>query len=256
MNFSEIWGEVANNFPTSAQTRVKTAVNAAYHEIMSARQWSWREVSTVAVALVAGTARYALTGTSPVVTDFDGMISVNLELTLNQAKRELWEIGPQEFDQVFGHVYSNSQPAVWCVQGGAAATTSGTMVAGGQTVLAISPPPLATAGNGVNLFLRYFRSVASVELVANGDIPIMPVSMHYALVLGGNAYMAEALGNPNKAQQWRQLFEKRLSEAMRNDEGLRLRNPRLLVPKQDVSIYPITGQTPQTYDPSTRPYDR
>ena len=121
MQFSLIYGEVASNFPTANTARAKMAVNAAYHEFMSARQWSFSEISSAAIPLVASQQAYVLTGTSPVVTDFDGMIDVVMELSTGTDRKALSEMKQPDFDRVFGHVTTAGEPAVYCVRGGAAA---------------------------------------------------------------------------------------------------------------------------------------
>lgn len=256
MLFSTIHGEVASNWPTANVGRVKLAVNAAYHEWLGARQWSYREVTTISVALSTGVAKYTLAGTTPVVTDFDGLIGVGLEMNTAGEVRPLCELPQADFDRVMGHVKTNAEPALYCVRGGAAATTSATVVQGGQQQLHISPPPINTADHGQALQLSYFRSAGTVELTADSDVPIMPAQYHYALVVGGNAYMAAALGDARKEAGFRQMFEKRIQEAIISDQGLRLRDRQLLMFAPGASIYPITGQNEGTYDNATRPYDR
>lgn len=256
MQFSQIYGEVGSNFTTAAVGRVKLAVNAAYHEWIAARQWSWREITIASIPMALGTAKYTLSGTAPVVTDFDGLISVGLEMNTGGEVKPLVEMPQGDFDRVFGHVKTNSEPAVYCVRGGAAAANSATMLQGGQQQLHISPPPIFTADHGQALQISYFRSTATAELTADSDIPILPAQYHYALVAGGNAYMAEAMGSREKAMTFREMFEKRIAEAIVSDQGLRLRDRQLLTFAAGPSVYPITGQTAQTFDLATRPYDR
>jgi hypothetical protein len=256
MQFQQIYGEVGSNFTTASLGRVKLAVNAAYHEWIAARQWSWREITIASIALSLGTAKYTLAGTTPVVTDFDGLISVGLEMNTGGEVRPLVEMPQADFDRVFGHVKTNSDPAVYCVRGGAAAANSGAMISGGQQQLHIAPPPIFTADHGQALQISYFRSAASAELTADSDVPILPVQYHYALVAGGNAYMAEAMGNRERSAIFREIFEKRMAEAIVSDQGLRMRDRQLLTFAAGASIYPITGQNEQTFDLATRPYDR
>jgi hypothetical protein len=256
MLFSQIYGEVASNFTTANAGRCKLAVNAAYHEWIAARQWSWREITIISITLSAGVAKYTLSGTTPVVTDFDGLISVGLEMNTAGEVKPLVEMPQADFDRVFGHVKTNAEPAVYCVRGGAAAATSALMLQGGQQQLHIAPPPINTADHGQALQISYFRSAATAELTADADVPILPAQYHYALVTGGNAYMAEAMGNREKATTFREIFEKRMAEAIVSDQGLRLRDRQLLTFAAGASIYPITGQNEQTFDLATRPYDR
>lgn len=256
MQWSSIYGEIAANFPTANKGRAQLAGNAAYQEFMSARQWSFREITLASLPLSAGTAKYVLAGTSPILTDFDGLIDVGLEMNTGGEVRPLLEAAQSDFDRWFGHQKTNAEPAVYCVRGGAAAASSATMLAGGQQQLQVSPPPVATADHGQALQIAYFRSVASMELSGDADIPLLPAQYHYALVLGGNSYMAEAIGNMQKAVEWRAMFQQRIQEAISNDMGLRLRDKQLLTITPGAAVYPITGQSPGTYDPQTRPYER
>lgn len=255
MQFSQLWGEVAANFPTANQQRAQNAVNAAYQEFMSARQWSFRESSTTTIALTAGQIHYVLLGTSPVVTDFDGLIDVVLELTSGGIKKPLPEMEQADIDRYFGHCTTNAEPVAYCVQGGLAATSSSAVNQGGSQQLKLVPPPLATAGHGEKLTLRYFRSIASMEMSANTDVPLVPAQYHYALVTGGNANLAQAIGNAQRYAEYRALFQQRIQEAVVADMGMRLRDHVVLVPRPSASVYPITGQDQGTFDLASRPYD-
>lgn len=255
MQYSTIYGEVASNWPTANVARCKLAVIAAYHEWLAARQWSYREVTSAAVALVAGTNKYTLLGTSAVVPDFDGMIDVQMEMSTGGATETLFELAQGDFDRVFNQSKTNSEPVAYCLRGGAPAANAAAMTQGGQQQIQIAPPPLATATHGQTLLLSYFRSVGTMELSADTDTPLLPAQYHYALVTGGNAYMAEAIGSAQKFAEFRQMFEKRIQEAIQSDMGLRLRDRQVLQFKTGASIYPITGQNPGTFDLTTRPYD-
>jgi hypothetical protein len=256
MLYGTLWSEVATNFPTANQGRCKMAVNWSYHEWLAARQWSYRESTTASIALTAGVKTYVLLGTSPVVPDFDGLISVGLEMNTGGSIDPMFEFLQPDFDRFTARMITNGEPTFYCLRGGTPSATSATINQGGQQVIQITPPPLATADHGQALKLAYFRSVASMEMTADTDIPLLPAQYHPALILGANAYMSEAIGNVQKAAAWRQLFQQRIAEAIKSDEGMRGRDRVLLVQQQGASIYPITGQTPETYDPSTRPYDR
>ena len=254
--FSVLWGEVGSNFTTASQARCKLAVNAAYQEWMAAMQWSYREATVAAVPLVAGTAKYTLLGTTPVVQDFDGLISVGLEMNTAGTVEVLTELLQPDFDRICGRSKTNSEPLFYCVRGGTPASTSGTIVSGGQQQLHIAPPPIATADHGQALQISYFRSVGSLDMVADADVPILPAQYHYALIVGGNAYMAEWMKNVQAAGQYRQLFQQRIQEAMVADQGLRGRDANLMVRKTGPQVYGITGQTEPTFDPATRRYER
>lgn len=256
MQWSQIWGEVASNFPTANQGRAQLATQAAYHEFMSGRQFSFRESQVSAIALSAGVSKLVLRGALPVVTDFDGLIDVQLELTAGGDAKPLTEMQQSDFDRVFGHSKTNSEPVIYTLRGGTPATTSAAVTSGGQQVIQLGPPPLATPSHGVNLIISYFRSVGTVEMSANSDVPLIPEQYHYALVLGGNAFLAEAIGNAQKAAQWRQMFTQRIQEAVVSDQGNRMRDRQLLGFQGGAFVYPITGQSQATLDLATRPYDQ
>lgn len=222
---------------------------------MSARQWSFREITVASLALSAGVSKYTLLGTSAIITDFDGLIDVSLELSTGGEVRPLAEMAQADFDRFFGHQKTNSEPGVYCVRGGAAATTAATILQGGQQQLQVAPPPIATATHGQALQIAYFRSVASMELSADTDIPLIPAQFHYSLITGGNAYLAAAIGNTQRYAEYRALFQQRVQEAIASDMGLRLRDHAVLVVRPSASVYPITGQDAGTFDLNTRPYD-
>lgn len=256
MQWSTIWGEVASNFPTANQTRAQNATQAAYHEFMSFRQWSFRESTVASIALTAGVAKYTLLGTAAVLTDFDGLIDVGLEMSTGGEVNPMVELAQPDFDRFFGHQKTNSEPAVYCVRGGVPAANAAAVTQGGQQQLVLSPPPIATATKGQALQIAYFRSIGTAEPSANSDIPLLPAQYHYVLVLGGNAYLAAALGNVQRATEFRSLFQERMREAAVSDMGMRLRDHVVLVPRTGPTVYPITGQNQGTFDLNSRPYDQ
>lgn len=256
MQWSTLWAEVAADFPTANEARVIEAAKAAYHEFMHARQWSFREITVASIALSAGVAKYTLLGTTPIVPDFDGLISVGLEMNTGQEVHGLVELLQADFDDWFGHVKTSGEPAVYCLRGGAAAANAAAMVQGGQQQLQLAPPPINTADHGQALQVSYFRSIATMEPTANTDIPLIPAQHHYALIVGAHAYMHMMIGNPQKAAGFRKMFQERIAEAASSDMGMRLRSRTVLVPQAGAAIYPITGQTPATFDQQTRPYDK
>lgn len=241
MNFQAIYQEVESSFGTTVETRAKVWVNMAYQEWLVRRKWSFLETTSAAVALVAGTQTYVLLGTSPVVTDYNGMISVELELTASGARVPLREMDPQTYVTCTSHSRVNGVPAFWAVVGGTAQSSAANVLAGGNQALSLWPIPVATAGNGVNVFLRYDRSVASMEMSATTDIPIIPVQYHGALVHGANAIGYETFGQPELAQQQRQKFLTRMEAAARDDESNRMRDMQRVQLVQQPWSYPIQG---------------
>lgn len=253
INYLAIYNEVSANFSTTVTSRAKVWVNWAYHEFLDRRRWSFLETSSAAVALVASQQGYVLTGTSPVITDFAGMISVTLEMTASGSRHKMWEADAQTFEAMTAHSRVIGVPALFTVQGGTAASTSSAVVSGGQTALQLWPIPVATAGNGVNLFLRYDRSAAGIELSADSDVPIIPVSFHSALILGATAYGMAAYNQPQEAAQWKQMFLSRIEEAARADSSTRNRDSQRIAQVQQPFLYPIVGQSQATFDPSADP---
>lgn len=178
--YLSLYTEVANNFDTQSTTRVKAWVNDAVSEIISRRRWSWLE-TLVTVASVSGQADYVLVGTSPVVTDFDTMISVRH----NQANAgttfvKLQFLKQQDFDDLVAPAGATPGiPIYYTIRGGAPQTTSGAVLAGGSQTLSVWPVP-----NYIGSFkISYFRSVGTVEMTADSDIPILPVQFRNAIEL-------------------------------------------------------------------------
>lgn len=178
--FLTLYSEVANNFDTQTTTRVKAWVNDAVSEIISRRRWSWLE-TLATVASISGTADYVLVGTAPVVTDFDTMISVRH----NQAAAgttfvKLQYLNQQAFDDLVAPAGATPGiPIYYTIRGGAAQSTSGAILAGGNQTLSVWPVP-----NYIGSFkIAYFRSVGSVEMAADSDIPLPPVQFRNAIEL-------------------------------------------------------------------------
>ena len=255
MNFLNLQDEVVANFTSNVRARAKVWLNAAYHEMLAPRRWSFLETTSVAVPLVASQQGYNLLGTSPVVPDFAGMIAVEMELTVSVARIKLIELDPQILSQVSAHSRQPAIPAFWAVFGGAPAANSAAVVSGGQQQLAVWPLPLATAGNGVNLFIRYARSAASIEMVADSDVPIMPAQHHMALVYGACAIGYDSFNQPDLGQVQRGLFQQRMQAAMHEDDAMRMRDNERLQMVQQPWAYPIVGGPhQQPMGPVTDPY--
>lgn len=222
-----------------------------YEEWLVRRKWSYLETTSAAIPVVAAQQNYVLLGTSPVVTDYNGMISVELELTAAGARVPLCEMDPQTFSQRTSFSRVSGCPAFWTVFGGTAQASSATVLAGGNQALALWPIPINTAGNGVNVFLHYTRSVAGVELTADSDVPIMPAQYHGALVHGAAAIGYETFNQPEQAAQQRQLFMQRMEAAAREDDSMRMRDSLRVQLVQQPWGYPIAGaQQPNSPAPS------
>jgi hypothetical protein len=218
VDYAAIYNMTKGNFDDNMLPNVKVWVNWAQHEILSVRGWSWRLATTNAVALVASQQAYQLTGTSPVAQDFGGLVDVQLELTASGSRKSLVAADMQVFDDLSAHSRVAGTPSVYTVTGGAPTTTSATTQSGGNQQLLVWPIPVATAGNGVNLFLRYWRNLDSVEMSADSDKPIIPVRHHAIIVEYAVAYGYSMLGLTQQAQGFLQLANQRLERMIMEDE--------------------------------------
>lgn len=252
MQFSAIVSEVGNLTSSLSSTRDKLFVNEAYHDILSHRRWSFL-ASTTSVALVAGQRGYVVLGTSPVITDFDGPISVTIEVTAGGWRKKLPRVDPQTFEDWFAHSSTNGDPVVWTIQGGTAATTSATVVQGGQQSIILGPPPVATAGHGVNMLLRYWRSAASIEMSADTDIPIIPTQYHNliitracAIAMERNVMLADAAG-------YQQSYEKQLAAMVDTDQAMYSGDNTTLILMPPIDVPNQAPLTQADYNRSSRP---
>jgi hypothetical protein len=250
--FSVLYGEVGNLTPSTGVARDKLFTNLAQQYINQRRRWSWLQAST-SVALVAGTRTYKLLGTSPVVTDFDSPISVTLEITAGGARRELRRCSPQMFEDLTGHVSTNAEPIVWTIQGDLAATTSATVLQGGQQSLVLGPPPVATAGHGVNIIIRYWRSAATVSMSADTDLPIIPVQYEDMLIARACAIAMRQYGMMAESQAYQRDFEEMLQAAMDTDQAIYAGDNLEIVYKQGPQTPDQVPITQATYNPASRP---
>lgn len=255
MNYLALQDEVCANFTSTVRPRAKVWLNAAYHEFLARRRWSFLETTSAAVLLVAGQTGYTVLGTTPVVPDFAGMIALEMELTSGLARVDLREADPQVFSVLTSFSRQNAIPAIWAIQGGAPAANSAAVVSGGQQQVCIWPFPLATAGNGVNLFFRYDRSAASIEMSADTDVPIMTAQHHMALVYGACALGYNSFNQPDLGNVQRQLFMQRLEMAAREDDSMRARDIQRLQFVQQPWQYPIIGGQGQSGAPKPPPDD-
>jgi hypothetical protein len=258
VNFAALYQEVAASFTTTVNPRAKVWVNAAYQEFLNRRKWSFLETTSAAVPVVASQQSYVVLGTSPVVTDFNGMISVELELTASGARVPLCEMDPQTFVQRTAFSRVNGCPAFWTILGGTAQSSSANVLSGGTQALALWPIPINTAGNGVNVFLRYDRSAASVEMSADSDVPIIPAQYHFALVHGALAIGYGTFNQDNQSNSERQKFMLRMEEAAREDDSMRVRDSLRVQMVQQPVMNPQIGQpqngAPGPVDPYPVPH--
>lgn len=254
MNYQALYGEVANQFDTNSTSRVKLWVNAAIHDIMARRGWSWAEAKPAAVALVAGQENYVVAGSgSSVLTDFGGVIDVALTLTSGGIRVPMIGCAASTFDIYSGPSRVNGSPRFYTLSGGAPDTTSAAVRAGGKQELLVWPTPTANSGEGTHLLVRHYRSTASVELTADADIPILPAEDHYAIILGAivNGYGANGEQSSADARAAREAYELRIQAMIEKDERVKPIRDRLW---SDLVAAPASNPAdPSVSNPKTRP---
>lgn len=251
--FAQLYSEVGNLTPSTGVARDKLFVNQAYHDILSRRRWSFLE-HTGSITLAAGTRGYVTQGTTPALTDCDGVFDVSMLMTTGQGSQRLAYCTPQMHSRLFSHVFTISQPSTWTTLGGTAATTSGTVVPGGQQQLTLNYPPAAIAGSGISLTCRFWRSAASIEMTADGDLPILPVQYHNLIVtralsiaMGRYGMFAEAAGHMKE-------FEEMLNAADIADGASRFADFETVEMRTLPQLDNRVGHTPSTYNPAAVPY--
>lgn len=240
MNYQSLFQETSASFGTTVEARAKVWVNAAYQEWLNYRKWSYLETTSAAIPLVASQQSYVLLGTSPVVTDYNGMISVELEVTASGARVPLREFDPQDFIICTAHSRVIGVPAFWATLGGTAQATAAAILSGGNQALALWPIPIATAGNGVNVFCRYNRAVSETMLMSGTtDVPIIPAKDHFALISGALAIGYSTFGQESLADRERMKFMQRMEAAAVDDMSMRNRDIQRLQLVQQPWEYPI-----------------
>lgn len=252
MQFSTIYAQVGNLTSSQAAAFDKQITNEAYADIASRFRWSWLQ-STTTVPLVAGTRGYTILGTTPSVVDFDSPISVLLELAASGSRIELGRMDTQTFDKYCGHCFTNSQPMFWTTQGGTAASTSATVVQGGQQQIILSPPPTAVANSGVNLIVRYWRSTASIEMVADADIPLLPSQYHRLIIMRACSMAMTRNLMTQDAAVFERDFQEQLTAAIAAEQAMWSSDNNTLILKPVPMVPTQVPVTAAKYDPNTRP---
>jgi hypothetical protein len=204
---------------TASAGRIKLWLNQAMHWFMSGREWSFQE-ARVTVASVSGQADYVLTGTSPIVTDFETMISI----VHNQANAgttfiKLRELQQQDFDDITAIAGATTGiPLFYSIRGGAPQTTSATILSAGNQALSVWPVP-----NYIGSFkIGYLRSVASCEMTADTDVCIIPVQWQSAVIHKAAAIGLRSKGQILQAQALDQGAEEVRANAIAEDSRARL----------------------------------
>jgi len=230
----------------------------AYHQVLAERAWSCRLVEK-SIALVASQEAYVLLGSGALLTDYDGLVSADLEMTTGGIRAPLFAATPRSYQRVTAHAKGGaaSRPLFYTVQGGAPATTAATMLAGGTQNMLLAPVPLATAGNGQNVIVRYLRSVASCELSGANDVPILPAQHHRSIADLALAIGLPLAGRGIEAQGFANLYAQRLKTMVAEDEAITpIRDQPILTLTTMGDMVPMQAKAgPEVFNPQARPGD-
>lgn len=222
MNLGQLCTEVGQSMTSDDPSRVKLWVNAANDEINARDDWSWLVVTSPFITLVDSQDTYSLVGPSALVQDFGGIINVLLELGDPGSQRlPLKEMEVADFDYFSGMSRDAGTPVLFTIAGATATTGSDDIVSGGGADLVIWPPPTADAGKGKSIYVRYYRSVKSVQMVADTDEPIIPTQHHYAIIELAKSYALTDDDQVPQAQQFRQQAEARIAAMQIEDQRMR-----------------------------------
>jgi hypothetical protein len=209
-------------FDTTARStgRIGLWVNDASDWWIGSRLWAWRETTTT-VASVSGSGSYVLTGTSPIVTDFAGVLidvthSIANATPNNAPKLRFWQ--QQDFDDVFSVTGATAGPPLfYTLRGGAPKTTSATIVPGGEQQLSVWPVP-----NYIGQFaLRYFRNVDSCRMTADTDVSLIPQQHLSAIIAKAAGWGLITKGAVLQGQSLVSAAEEMLQAAIALDEQAR-----------------------------------
>lgn len=210
MLYSDLYGEVANNFGTSVtdSSRHKLWTNAAYHDIVSRSLWSWSERRETVTLATVGTSTVDLVANSS-IPKFRALIDV-VNLTTGQ---KLLSIDNAVLDRIAWSSTTDGKPALCCLAGGAQGATA--EAAGGTRLLRIWP----TVAASTQLAVRYYRHAA--DLSADGDIPMLPPQHHFAIVHKAIAIGAEMQDQLPMAQSFHKMAEERIQVMLAEEGGVR-----------------------------------
>lgn len=208
-------------FDTTAASsgRIKLWLNNASDWWLGARLWAARETTTT-VASVSGTGDYILLGTTPIVTDFAGILidaRHNLaNASANFAKLRFMQ--QQDFDDFFAITGATPGPPLfYTIRGGAPKTTSATILSGGEQQLSVWPVP-----NYIGSFkLSYFRNVDSCRMTADTDVPLVPQQYVGALIDYATGRGLISKGAVLQGQSMMGLAQEQLQAAIAMDEQAR-----------------------------------
>lgn len=220
MQRSVITTEMANTLGGSGAARYSTWINMAISRIAAARIWSFLLARQV-ITLVAGQEGYALALGTPSLQDFGGILDVTLALsggTSSGVPLAAVE-SPQLYDRLTKHNVVAGTPMLYTVTASiATVVASGSVRAGGQLELRVSPRPTAVAGQGVSLDVLYKRTTESIKPSNDADILIGPEEFGFAVMQYAMAIGFASMGNLPNAQFWRTLAVESLQSLVTQDE--------------------------------------
>lgn len=216
--FQTIYGQIFNQFDSQSLTNAKLWANQGAHEFYDVRKFAWRETRNT-FATVSGQQDYVLAGATPIVPDFDGLISVRHN-TANAStfKPKMKEMFQDDFDDWFGICGATpGVPAVVTLRGATGATTSGGVHSNGEQVLSFFPV-MNYIGS---CDLAFYRAAGSIEMTADGDVPLAPVQYHRAIIALGIAIGLRAEDQMIQASTFQQEADEIIARAVAADVALR-----------------------------------
>lgn len=218
MNYAALYTQVLLQFDSAATTNAKAWVNEAAHQFYDRRKFAWRETRNT-FATVSGQQDYVLAGATPIVPDFDGMISVRHNTanasTFSPKMKEMWQ---DDFDDWFGICGATpGVPAVVTLRGSTGATTSAGVHSGGEQVLSFFP----VMNYSGSCQLAYYRAAGSIEMVNDSDVPLAPVQYHRAIVALAVAIGLRTEDQMIQASEFAQEAEQIIAAAVAADVALR-----------------------------------
>ena len=249
MNTNTAVGLVGANFSTTNDARTLAWLNAAYGRHAAARQWSWREVRS-SFAFTTGQQDYILTGGTQVIPDFGGIIKVSYELVAAGNIVTMGQMDEQMFLDRCSWSLTASEPLFYCIRGGTPDAAVTTVKGGGQQRLSVAPKPKASLGA---CFVDYYRTLSSVQLVNNADIPMMPDADQYVLVQLATAIGKMETGDADESRVFMADYREQRDQLIAQDVGYRRGDNMMLEQMRPPAINPQAGQNVGSYAPEARP---
>ena len=126
-------------------------------------------------------------------------------------------------------------------------------MSGGQQQIIVAPPPSAVAGSGVNLLVRYWRSLSSIAMSADSDVPLMPADQHQMIVTRACAIAMERNLMFDMAAGFQRSFDQQIAAAIDTDQAMYTGDANTMILKpvpMEPTQVPVTQAT---YNPASRP---